>query len=211
MTISVANAMLASAARYYYRAYGEFPATWQDLRQSGLQDAPLVGFQMQAIDPGDASLDFPGDVYFENRDGAGILHSMELNGEASEILLGIPQSYAEQFSKLSEMLPMTEVQARRFREYAADEKQLLQFAMLGSISRSLMIYPDVHGSAPATLDEYMNSGLCPITPSTINPVTGVPFRFDGSPGDITFRITEHGVGFRHVDAEGVDMPWFMYL
>ena len=212
MIISIADTQVAQGARCFYKAYGRFPQSWAEVEEQGISSSNLLGYRMQPIDPDDSQLEFSGDVHYEFNAGQAIVHTMDLHGEVNDLSLQVPGTYTSRFEDFIASGKLSEEQVERFHDYAANEAQLLQFAILGNISRSIRIYQDVHGSPPDSLTQFFASGISPVNENTINPLTGQPFRYDGSAGDVRIEFTDTGmVIVRHVDAEGVEMPFFDYF
>ncbi|MCB1218107.1 hypothetical protein KDL44_11985 [bacterium] len=201
--VNVAQAMVSKASSRYYRVYGRFPSSWSELLDSGILDVELRGYQLQPMDPDDGSLDYPSDVYFENNKGQAFCHWLNpLTEQPHRIRLQFPSTYGKDLAEMSEVLQLPAEVDVLLRNYASDEQQLLQFAQLGLIRDFLGIYRDLHGNWPASMEQFMDSGLSPVGPGTLNPLTGQPYRYDCSAGDIRFIVSNGYATVEHVDGSG---------
>src|SRR5690606_2646904 len=206
ITVRLADALVSNGARCYYRANGRFPDNWDEVVASGIGSKYLVGYQLEKINPDDPTLNFPGDVYYENNRGTAFVHCMSLDGSQERIRLQIPSTYEATLLLMQDNLELTVDQKSRVSEIISDEYQLQQFAILGSFSRSVELFRTIHDRYPADLQEFLNCGFSPVTDTTINPVTGVPFKFDGSAGDVFLEFRSDRVLLMHRDKEGILLP-----
>ena len=209
--VSLADAQVAQGARLYWRVYGHFPENWVTVEASGISEAELVGFQLEPINPDDPSLNFEGDVYYENNNGTAFVHVMNNRGEQKRTRVQMARTYTQVLGDFGEFVELTDEQQARIDEIINSEEQLLQFAMLGNFNRSVELFRSANNRFPNDLQEFMDSGFSPISSSTINPVTNSPFKFDGSPGDVRVAFSDDSASIRHVDEKGVKLPYFNYF
>ena len=204
----VAMSDVQSAVAAYQRVYGNMPTSWQEIKGCGLFDKDLVAYNMQVIDPDDKKIDFKGDVYLDVdtlSDTSGDLLMFSMWGLAgnriSRMKLEYYPGYAELFANIKQDPDLDAENSNILDAWLENEDQLIQFGHLHMIGKLLSDYRDIHGEYPEHLSEMVSAGIGPLTMSSINPVTGVPYRYDGSRGDISYSRTIDGTGYmlQHVD------------
>ncbi|MEZ5338977.1 MAG: hypothetical protein R3F46_12025 [bacterium] len=210
ITVRLADALVSTGARCFYRAYGRFPDNWDEVVASGIGSTSLMGYQLEMINPDDPTLNFPGDVYYENNRGTAFVHCMSLDGSQERIRLQIPSTYEATLLQMQDSMALTDDQRSRVLQIISDENQLQQFAILGSFSRSIELFRTIHDRYPSDLQEFLSYGFSPVADTTLNPVTGVPFKFDGSAGDIFLEFHSDRMLLIHRDKEGILLPYFDY-
>jgi hypothetical protein len=208
--IRLSDTLVTQGLRCYYRAHGNFPEKWSDVKDSGISTVILVGYQMQEINPDDPSLDFPGDVYYENNRGTAFVHVLNLDGHPERIRVHFPSTYVKTLQGMTEILELSTDQHARMNEISKDNRQLLQYAMLGNMTRSMEIFRSIYNRYPADLQEFFQSGISPVTYNTINPITGSSFKFDGTPGDVFIDLRDSMIIVTSVDEKGIELPHFNY-
>jgi hypothetical protein len=199
----LAFAQVMSGVQSYSRVYGHLPTSWAEVVNAQIWQTPLIGLNFEQIDPDDGRLDFFGDVLYSPLSNPPSLMTLSYFGERKLSTQGqqvtVLPSYASEFGKVGEAY-VPEVAAM-----LGNDKLLRQFAILRGIQHSLNLYTVIHGHQPVTLAEFLASGLGPINEHSINPVTGLPFKGDGSANDILYKSyvgQSNAVGLFHVDSTG---------
>lgn len=210
--LDTGQASIRTGITQYYKVYGQLPSSWQDVVDNGIWQCPILGFGNELMDPDDTSLDFLGDIYL---DGASIngnemlIHELEFNQGAvvTKHKAGCDMTYLDQFQIFDAHPPGDVDGFNMVGTYGNNEPKLRQFAILGALNQCISLYHSTHGEYPRTLDDLFAWGVTPVDRDSINPVTGLQFRFDGSVGDIEYKYiaNESGEGYRlrHVDEYGV--------
>ena len=215
----VANSQVRDAIAAYQLVKGELPHTWQDVLNSGLFDSSLRGFNMEIIDPDDSSIDFKGDIYLDSitlKEASGDLLLFTFWSPTSNNItrskIERVESYREVLQRVADTLELEPEQSQIIDSWLEDEAQLIQFGHLHQLFLALDDFRKIHGNLPDDLKELVKSGVGPLTETSVNPVTGEIYRFDGSSGDLFFHVRENGRGFvlRHVDAKFEPQFGFTY-
>jgi hypothetical protein len=181
--ISVAQVQLQTGVQVYYRTFGRWPSSWSEVMASGIWQKPLVGPQGQAINPDDGKIDVAGDTLLDTSDGYPRL-VLQQNGmfQNSVAYKNRGKTTADLLSELDAYYPDANLSS-----WVTDTNRMKQFGVLGSMRRMISHYKYVFGDHPKTIDEFIASGFSPVDRSSINPVTGQPFKFDGSANDIYWK------------------------
>ncbi|MEZ5337365.1 MAG: hypothetical protein R3F46_03795 [bacterium] len=204
--LAVEEIQLSVAA--FQEVFGRMPDSWLEVRQSGVFDRPVIGFQMQEIDPDDGRIDFPGDVYLDTNtlsESGGVLlfyHNSPKEGtDIVRMKLDFVDSFAEQFDQIKDSVELSDADLQLLESWYGNEPQLIQFGQLHVLFNDLMMYKNIHGRYPMAITDLIEAGLGPCTVNTINPVTGSRYLFDGSEGDVSYTTFDNGQGFQlvHVD------------
>jgi len=197
----------------YYRVNGEVPENWQSVEDSHIWQRPILGFSGEVIDPDDQQLDFLGDIYFDSSsitENEVILHELEANQGTvvSRHKAGGNITYLEQF-EIFDNNPAGSYPAgfTMSGTYGNDQAKLHQFATLGCLKQCIELYNSINGEYPATIDALIDWGVTPVDRSSINPVTGQAYRFDGSEGDVEYARLDDGFRLRHVDEFGISFTY----
>ena len=205
----VASSEVQAAVAAYQKVFGRMPDSWREVRESGLFDKPLHAFDMQEIDPDDSSIDFRGDLYLDfqtlrEESTAALLLSLwaPQGNEISRTRIEKTEPYEFTFNAIRNYLHPDEYGLSVLDAWQADEAQRIQFGQIHMLMRGLWDYKDIRGEYPQDLQQLVAAGLGPLTAGSLNPVTGEPYRFDGSPGDILYERSADGTGFalKHIDA-----------
>jgi len=204
--------------RLYYELYGKWPASWAAVVEAGLFDAELVTTDGTVLDLDDPSLDFYFDMHYIPPTGdelrACLVYALDADAETvKNEYIDPPATIREKLFWQSGTLAgnKDEVDSVRYITESIKDREWLRRVAIGSmLQRGISLYKFVHGHLPYSWEEYVASGLAPITAESINPFTGNPYRGDGSAGDYLYRYVladETNIGtdaykFTHVDQDG---------
>ena len=191
---------------YFHKVFERWPDSWQEVKDSGIFQADIPGFDMQPLDPDNPELTEYGQIYYEpasDADSNPVIHTAVYIGGfkiRSEPANGYMPVYRIQFRDYDADLTDKMETEFRYSKYMDDEDQLKQFAILGIMFSNINLFRTIKGRLPNTMQEFMASGMSPVDENSINPVTGQPFRFDGSVGDVLYKITDDGnFILRHIE------------
>ncbi|MCB1218102.1 hypothetical protein KDL44_11960 [bacterium] len=187
----------------YYRAFGELPADWQAVVDSGVYSHALIGPAGETLDPDDGQLDFPGDAYLKRSGNFFALVSLSPDGSQTRRILRAGETYVQQFERIRLTRRLVPEHDRRLRRYENEPAKLLQFAQIGQLNEAITDFHGYFGRYPDSMDELFASGFCPLADAALNPVTGEPYRYDGSPGDLRLNAAQQFSAVLHVDSDGL--------
>ncbi|MEZ5337824.1 MAG: hypothetical protein R3F46_06120 [bacterium] len=194
---------------YFRKVYERWPESWQEVRDSGIFQADIPGFDLVPLNPDNPDLTDYGQVYYEAPEGPGsnpVVHTVDYMGGfhiLHEPANGYMTTYRLSFQDYDNKLNESVDTDFRYSSYLENESQLKQFAILGIMTQNIGLFRSVNGRLPYDMQEFMSSGFSPVDSESINPVTGQPFRFDGSVGDARYEIMPDG-NFRLRHVESVD-------
>lgn len=184
--LNVAQSQVQIGIQMYSRVYGRLPTSWAEVTGAGLWQVPLVGFNLELINPDDGRLDFAGDVAYQPFTNPPTIACLVLDGYnkpvPQSIEVGPTQSFKDYFDWVKTVYPDAPTD-----KILSDPKKLQQFAIIRGLKLTISTYRDIHGDYPKSYSELVSSGLGPISWTTINPVTDSHFKGDGSPGDLLYR------------------------
>jgi hypothetical protein len=184
--VDVSVGMVQLGIQYYFKVYGEWPDNWGEVVEKGLCQVPLVGYRMELINPDDGSFDFNGDVVYdstEQADGSVIVSEViDIDGY---VVKNIPVTPPVDYSELLPVLLEFEG-SRNLSAQFADENWLRQFAATGMIRERVLLYIDLEGGVPCSLNDLIVHGLSPYDYDSVNPLTGREYSFDGRALDIYY-------------------------
>lgn len=205
--VVIANSQVSNAIVAFQRVYNRNPDSWAEVLQSGLFDNDLVGYNMETINPDDAHIDFRGDLYLDTstlQDLSGDVLLLSFwsvtRNDISRRSIPLGRSYVDIVNVAANALNIPGLQEIG-NDWLGNEDQLIQFGHIHQIHAALLDYRETHGVFPGSISELAASGIGPLRPGSLNPVTGSPYLYDGSRGDILYELDEEGTGFvlRHVD------------
>ncbi|MCB1221002.1 MAG: hypothetical protein H7A35_08295 [Planctomycetales bacterium] len=191
------------AVNRYYRVFGEMPGDWASLVASGIYPHQLTGPEGQVVDPDDGQLDFPGDAYLQGSANFFTLVSENRDGSENRRILVQGETYVNQFKRIRLSRHLLPEHDARLKSYESNMDKLVQFAQVGLLNQAIQDYHGVFGMYPDTMEDLFSTGFTPINPDTPNPVTGVPYKFDGSPGDLRLNAAQQFSAVLHVDEDGM--------
>ncbi len=186
----------------YYKVYGQYPESWAAVRQAGIVQTAIPAIGGQWIDPDDSSLDYDDDIYYDASPMATgnlprLLWSPPVGNQHVETIRLEPPTTYDTF------LGMAPDMGFGPSPYVGDRESQRLFGALMCLEHMIIVYKKVHGDWPASQDAFFSSGLATIDKTSINPVTGQPFRFDGSAGDVRLEFGgQRGYLLRHVGLDG---------
>jgi hypothetical protein len=196
---------------YFHKVYERWPSSWQEVRDSGIFQAEIPGFDLMPLNPDNSEITDYGQVYYSppsNPESNPVVMTAEyLNGFHIRVepANGYMKTYAVSFRDYDEHNADKPGREAIYSSYLNDENLLKLFAILGIMTQNIGLFQNVNGHLPVDMQEFMASGFSPVDANSINPVTGQPFRFDGSVGDASYEILENGqFRLRHVEAEPVE-------
>jgi hypothetical protein len=203
---NVADSQVRNAIDAFQLVYGRNPGSWAEVVDSGLFDNELRGFQMEAIDPDDASIDFVSDLYIDagtqlDHDG-NILLLDYWNRNTVDVGGPVIEKGVSYKSRIADTLTYAGDQSELIETWLKNEPQLIQFGHVHQLLAALTVYQWVNGKYPKTLTELIETGVGPLNAGSINPMTGQPYKFDGSRGDLLYQLTDEnclGYSLSHVD------------
>jgi hypothetical protein len=125
---------------------------------------------------------------------APIIARLGQDGKVSHIRLaeyGTPVPYSKLWSAPRPGYPADLWKASRLAELGQDSKRYQQLSVRRVYQLSAELYLKIHGRY-CDWNTLQSSGLTPHAPGTINPLTGKPWRGDGSPNDLYFSYLAPG-------------------
>ncbi|MEZ5337873.1 MAG: hypothetical protein R3F46_06365 [bacterium] len=179
--MNIALLLVQEGVYAYHYAMGEWPASWADVVDAGFCQVDLVSPEGQSINPDDGNIDFTWDVvyvpsndYYDPPknvtliDKGGPSTSLQPyveNNTFQEVVAGLSPDDAEHYVGLINNVDWRKLAA--IRRYC---------------NRMMMYDQMIHGAWPEWSDFY-ESAWSPIDSKSINPLTNMQFRIDGSPND----------------------------
>jgi hypothetical protein len=187
----VARHWASTGPSLYYKAYGKWPAAWSEIVKAGIITAPLLNVHGKPISPDDDSFDFESDLHYVYK-GEQMRPVIAISSSSMRAKSGVefdtlerPDTYAERFGTPPH--GWTAEENSTFVELAKQKHRYQQIAVFEAHVIGSTMYRQIHGRSPASWQELQESGLSPLAPGTINPLTGKRWAGDGSPNDILFR------------------------
>jgi hypothetical protein len=203
---------LSLAPQAYFRVFGIWPESWKVLRDSGLIQVPLQSPEGYVIDPDDSKWDGIYDTRYVSR-----------GPKQPPLLVTKPDGKTERSEAVSQ--PAWTIQAlldeqgkldgEDYGFFSRDENWVKLFAIRSMLVEAVKLYAQQYSRLPDNLGELLQCGLAPVDAASHNPVTGAPFKGDGSAGDLkyeTFKARRHGeqvngLWFRLMVVDGEGRPW----
>ncbi len=201
--VILSSAIVQIGAQAYYKVHGEWADDWATIVEYGLWQTAIPSKTGAHVNPDDQSIDFKDDVYYFAGLMPGSANPSVMTGNAPDsthlqtIDIQTPTTLGEFFERMEPYLEDS-LDSR----YSNDVEYKRLFAILGEVSTMCSVFYTVHQRWPSSLDEFLSSGLSPIDRTSINPVTGEAFHFDGSAGDVEIFFTENGPHIRHFERDG---------
>jgi hypothetical protein len=190
MDILFAQSHIVSGAVYYYKVYGQWPLTWNEVVSAGLCQTELLTPAGLPVNPDDGSLDFQYDCTYKcdaRQSNPAVAVSLDFkNGGTHSAEIPAPRSYAFTLSFIEPGSPGYEF----VESYRSDPERLKQWAIVGMIWLGLRQYRDLHGDYPHDLQEFLQSGIGTVDAASINPVTNEVIKGDGSANDIVYEYVD---------------------
>ena len=209
-TIDVSLGNVQLGAVYYRKVFGVWPASWAQVRESGIFQVQLPAMPGGNIDPDDQQLDFFTDIHYlyspANSDPIVLVREDLISGNRIEsIKINPTATYSEFLAGLREGGTTEE-----YAQYENDQEMLKLFAILGIASQDLSTFHKLHQRYPHDWREFMQSGIGPIDEHSINPVTHRAFEGHGGPGDVYYEQTsKDSFWLHHVNRDG-SYPTFTF-
>ena len=178
---------MCTALTEYYRVYEKWPRSWAELRESGLVQVDLHSSDGKLIDPDNKKLDFSGDYRYiapasekmPARIMSTIIDRQSGNGNT---ILHPPKVYRYLFNAQS-------FGVKNYLPAYDDLPRVKLLACTALLRRGIGTFEDIHGRCPKDWDELIDSGLSAYDRLSINPATGQPFKCDGSPDNLEYKVT----------------------
>jgi len=208
-TVYYPSSYVQGALRAFYRAHGRWPTDWAEVLSTGMLQVPLLSPAGEIIDPGDGKLDFRFDVFYD----AAATHAKAATDKQSPALIRSRIKKELGFVETIELpvLPtyrqtlMTFAPKvnRDWRPYVEPDalKLMMAAAMMGE---AILAFHLANDRYPNSVEEFLASGLAPLDYNSLNPVTGQPFRLDGSPNDLLLISRQNPDGLYTLKVEPVD-------
>jgi len=205
--IDVAHHYTQRGLIYYYKLHGDWPQSWQQVRDEQLFQVDLVAYGGDLIDPDDSSVGFFGQVYYDSysshNSSNGKAHLREQlihNGPIIKLVhVEPPVTYADLFAKMDQAFG-----EEQFTPLLNEPGQMRFFALLGMIQGGIGLYDRIYGHPPYTWQDYLDSGLAPIDENSVNPLTGGHIYADGRANNFIYKYIEDmdTFYFRHILHDG---------
>jgi hypothetical protein len=184
-----------NGVQQFYRLNNRWPASWQEVKDAGLFSATLVNFANQPVDPDSTSVLDYGDVRYIPPSGDGnpqLVQVLFLDGPYQKMtIIEQPEAFEQELArvaaKLVELGKNTE--ARELQSAMSTPEARFQNVISTMITRGIEIYPFIHNNYPESLAELFASGVGPFSPGTVNPLTGQPYKGNGSALDYSYYMT----------------------
>jgi hypothetical protein len=214
--LQFASYWVKNGAQQYYRLNGRWPDSWHEVVEAGLFDAIMVNLQNQPIDPDATEIKNYGDVRYLPAQGSGdpqLVLAFYNDGMRTKFYaIPRPQTLAEQAADAAQQLNAKgdTQSASQLTQAMASDQVKQQHALSVMLQRGVEMYAVAFNHYPDSIAELLGSGIGPFTPGSINPLTGQPFKGDGSPLDFSYYATpatdDRPAAFylNHVNADGQD-------
>ncbi len=207
-----------TGVQQFYRINGRWPTAWLEVTNQGLFDCNLVNLNNDPVNPDATRINTYGDViYFtsNNDNDPFIIYSDYANGPHQRTFdIPKPPTFEEEAKIAAELQEEhgNAPSAKLLIAEVAKPEVKLQHALEAMISQGIELFVLQFNRFPDSLAELFESGIGPFTPESINPLTGQPFKGDGSAWDFTYHSYPEGLNgsghpsvyLNHVDANGKD-------
>jgi hypothetical protein len=201
---NIAQAQADIAIKQFYRVYERWPNNWQEVKDSLIFQSDLIGRQMQVIDPDDGNVDFKWDVVYEGGSSPRI-HTLLGDGKVKTYVLQRPDTYREWLPNVQKQHPTFDANY-----YLSDKKRLAMVSIMVQLQAySFTEYFDHHKEWPKSVSAVLAEGYSPIKAGSTNPLTGKPFKFDGSANDILVRNSGQLLTLVPMDHQGNQPPIYI--
>jgi hypothetical protein len=194
--VDVAHFWAVNAPPLYYKTHGEWPGSWAEVVASGIVTVQLRSVHGKLINPDDGSLDFVGDLQyvFQGSQTPPMIASLKQGGGVRQTRLGeagTPKHLSQRWETVPAGVSDTRWAASGLPALGRDQRRYQQISVLGAYHAAIKLYLGIHGTY-CDWQTLQSSGLGPHAPGTINPLTGVPWKGDGSPNDLLLRSSTDG-------------------
>lgn len=204
---------VSAAVECYYKAYGRWPANWQEVVDTGMIQVDLVTPTGQVIDPGDGELNFRFDVVYmgvdtkasASRPPALVLTQVAAAPKGPNTHhVPVPPTYRERLMATASYID------RPWQPYVEEDGLRLMMAA-SMLQTALLAFNMANGRWPTSVDEFFASGMSPLDQQSVNPVTGELFRYDGSPNDLLVEHELMSDGADYIKVQPVDAGGKQFL
>jgi hypothetical protein len=200
-TVKLANTV-ANCLQVYYAYAGHWPASWDEIEQSGIHQVALVNSAGISIDPDVYEIPVAGETVWmsgNEQNGSYVLEiylPQDNTGSASPDwqkpwVIDASKTYDQKFPRYDELNEQRGLDVR-WTPHLANDARLRQFAITGLISDAFLQYHLNFGKYPTSMSQLIDAGYSPVDWSSINPLTNKPFRFDGSANDLLVLVGNEG-------------------
>jgi hypothetical protein len=178
---------LMRGPQVYYAVYEHWPETWQDVVDAGFITETMYDHLGNIISPDDRTWDFNGDVQYsyqgENIPLLVSWSSITNSTGSMPVIISMP-TYDGMFRKA--------VAANHTNEafLIGDKERQHLMSVCALVDEGTWQFWEAFGRVPASYAELAASGLGPMTPETVNPLTGKPYAGLGEPNDFFFHCEE---------------------
>jgi hypothetical protein len=178
-----AMSWLSLAPMKYWVVYERWPERWQDVVDAGFVTQPLYDLLGQVIQPDDDTWSFPRNVHYSYQGTATplLVTWYAESGETSAMMTARSTVTWEQvFANVSGENQAVAV------TLAGNKDRQRQMSICGLIDEGACMFYEAYGRVPESYAELAESGLGPLAPGTLNPLTGKPYAGLGEPNDFYF-------------------------
>jgi hypothetical protein len=179
--------VLQVSIRDYFIVNGEWPATWQAVRDAGLFTARTKTVDGLTIDPDDNSLDFAGDIVYT-------YHGLEQ-----------PELTVWSIERGEKFIADRRIPAVTGGKASESELDAVQMRLLNNLFQAVGHFAFNHGRLPVSWNEFVDSGVTPIDSLSVNPLTGQRYTGAGIPGDFLFETRKNVADNFEVRVQWVDL------
>lgn len=193
---------LAQQCIYSYASvYGEWPASWQEVRDSGICQVALYSPGGVEIDPDDGVIDYLWDfIYVPAADLA----------PPETVILGdfmgdVRESHDpfEENSSLDERLANMREESRAYFEPLFADMNWRRLYAIQRVCNMMSPKMTYSPEKPTELQEFLESEYSPIKADSTNPLTGEQFQFNSQPNDFMVMTQMGGwLAFQVMPASG---------
>jgi hypothetical protein len=195
--VNAARYYVDHAPVYYHAIFGRWPATWSEVKQSGLFQNELISYAGNKIDPDDRKLDGLYDIVYSYSTRSNQPPSVHEYFEAA----GRPERVT---SLCAAIQPLAELVGNSdYRQLANNRDAQVHLALASMLNMSIMFFETKHDRYPATWDELLQSGLAPLGTGSSSALTGKKFQGSGAAGDFAFKVIRDDEG----NSTGAFVTW----
>jgi hypothetical protein len=184
MWANVALTEVQNGVTAFYQIHERWPTSWQEVTSSGLWNVPLRGYDNSFIDPDDRRCNSFGDLYYDGGSNPPKIHFWHVatGGNLIEtVTLTAPETLHQRLLTIEARFSDTSILTA-----LGDGRRPIVYGIETEIRRALPLYKDLYGNCPMTFADLLKSGLAPINESSVNPLTGKPYKGDGGANDFKY-------------------------
>ena len=185
----------------YARVYGAWPASWQDVRDSGICQVALYSPGGVEIDPDDGVVDYLWDFIYVPATDAAPPETVMLG----DFLGDVRESHDpfEENSSLDDMLANMDAETFEYFDPLFADMNWRRLYAIQHTCNMMSMWLQHTPENPTELQEFLNSEVSPIDEKSINPLTGEKFGFNSQPNDFLVQTQKGGwLAFQIMPASG---------